>query len=646
MPAKGRKAREGLTERKELRMPVHSGSDSEGPYFQWGGKGKKYRYKKGDKASMERARKLAAKQGAAAYAHGYKGNEMLQKITVNFVGSVRYDEMMGRKYLVAPMSMITEGVHVGNAGPLYYPSEEIFKTPQVWNHKPVIVYHPSRDGQGVSACDPVILSNRQIGVIMNTRKGEVTVNKRKVPALLAEAWLEEDRMNKVDERIAAAVEKNQMMELSTGLFTDNERVKGEWNGEKYEAIARNYRPDHLALLPDLKGACSIEDGAGFLRLNAIPDKINLVMNAMSHGNIRSLLNSWLQDNDVDSWVEDVYDEFFVFMKEGKYFRGDYSIVNNAIEIADTFTQIVRVTEWRTLNGEFVGNEGVDVALVIVGNDVEVTDEYIRIRQKSPGLFDKESFKTVWLSKSKGINSVQGKLKKPPKGHEGSMVLQSYLFVKEKWTTDAAKAWVKEHKGTVNVSNVNDRKESIMKKEKIVDALIASNSNSWGEDDRETLMKMEDEVLEKMQASEKVAAEKAVENAVEKYKAEEKAKADAEAAKLTANVGTKKPQTPEEFIATAPPEVASPLRNMMASYNAMKAALVKRLIDNKKCQFTEAQLNAKEVDELKQLVALVSDEKSPIPGPWDFTGQGIEPASNVEKVEPLTMPPVMSATVKK
>jgi len=39
-------------------------------------------------------------------------------------------------------------------------------------------------------------------------------------------------------------------------------VEGVWNEEEYHSIVRNYRPDHLALLPGAIGACSWEDGCG------------------------------------------------------------------------------------------------------------------------------------------------------------------------------------------------------------------------------------------------------------------------------------------------------------------------------------------------------------------------------------------------
>ena len=267
------------------------------------------------------------------------------RIVANFNGKVRHDNMADRDYLVVPMIMLTEGVHNGSGGPLYYPPEELGMLPQAWNHKPVVVYHPA---VGQTACDPVVLNNRKIGIIMNT--------KFENGKLSAEAWLEPDRIAKIDERIATAIEKNEMMELSTGLYTDNESCEEqEWNGEKYKIIARNFHPDHLAVLPDLRGACSIEDGAGFLRLNAIANKGMMITNEMSHGNIRSLLNSWLQDTGKDAWVEDVYDTFFVYLDGIKYMKGNYKIVDNTIEIDTNFKEVLRVTEYRTPDGEFVGN---------------------------------------------------------------------------------------------------------------------------------------------------------------------------------------------------------------------------------------------------------------------------------------------------
>lgn len=55
-------------------MPVHACALDGKPGYRWGGSGKCYTYKPGDKAAEERAKAQARAQGRAAYAGGYKGN--------------------------------------------------------------------------------------------------------------------------------------------------------------------------------------------------------------------------------------------------------------------------------------------------------------------------------------------------------------------------------------------------------------------------------------------------------------------------------------------------------------------------------------------------------------------------------------------
>ena len=54
-------------------MPVRRGKDGDGPYYQWGESGKKYRYESGNKSSREKAKANAERQGRAARASGYRG---------------------------------------------------------------------------------------------------------------------------------------------------------------------------------------------------------------------------------------------------------------------------------------------------------------------------------------------------------------------------------------------------------------------------------------------------------------------------------------------------------------------------------------------------------------------------------------------
>jgi hypothetical protein len=170
---------------------------------------------------------------------------------------VRTDFLEGREYYVVPMTMMVEGVLNGSEGPLYYPADEMKKVPSCWDHKPIVVNHPTLNGASISACDPVILESRKVGIILNTQF--VSTGKLK-----SEAWLEKAKLKKVDNRILERIEAGQAVEVSTGLYTENHKTEGEFNGKPYVGVAKNYRPDHLAILPDTKGACSIEDGAGLL----------------------------------------------------------------------------------------------------------------------------------------------------------------------------------------------------------------------------------------------------------------------------------------------------------------------------------------------------------------------------------------------
>ncbi len=291
--------------------------------------------------------------------------ETILKFAINLLPSqCRFESLEGQEYTVVPMVILTEGVHNGSMGPLLYPKAELSKTPVVWNHKPIVVYHPTMNGVGVSACDPDIINSRKVGLMMNTKfeKGK----------LKSEAWIRKDRADTVDERIMSAVTNSEMMELSTGVFVDVEEKEGEFDGESYVGIARNYRPDHLALLPDQIGACSIEDGAGFLRNAAakrnIPQevlhealrKLGLAGNELSHSDIYGVLAGLLRTKFGETpmvWVADVFSNFVVYERDGKFFRLGYTSNDTQVQLSDeTPVEVVKVSEYRTVQNTTATDE--------------------------------------------------------------------------------------------------------------------------------------------------------------------------------------------------------------------------------------------------------------------------------------------------
>lgn len=274
---------------------------------------------------------------------------------------VRNDQMAGRNYLVVPMVMLTEGVHCGSEGPYLYQASEICKRPQLWNKKPVVVNHPDEP----SACTPEILSVRQIGDIMNA-KWDGTNNR-----LVAEAWLDEERLKAVDKGklIQDAIANEQMLELSTGLYADSDEEPGVWNDEEYQGTLRNFGPDHLAVLPDAKGACSIEDGAGFIR-NAHGKKMDLPpswskwvtthFNELSQNTVRDRLTALIRENKPEGefrWVEDVYDSYFIWSNDAGLFQREYEIDGDKVTLKGLDVAVVRMFTYEPIkNQNTVQNE--------------------------------------------------------------------------------------------------------------------------------------------------------------------------------------------------------------------------------------------------------------------------------------------------
>ena len=173
---------------------------------------------------------------------------------------VRTEYLEGQKCLVAPCRMLIEGVHNGSQGPGYYSKEEISAKPAVWNHMPIMVGHPKDStGKYISARSSAgVLNSSKVGILLNTKATEGG------KYLDTEAWFIENRVKQIDNRIYDALNNNTPMEVSTGLDATIIETSGIWNSEKYDFIVTNFEPDHLAILPDQIGACSLADGAGLL----------------------------------------------------------------------------------------------------------------------------------------------------------------------------------------------------------------------------------------------------------------------------------------------------------------------------------------------------------------------------------------------
>lgn len=297
---------------------------------------------------------------------------------------IRVDNLQGREYTVVPMVMLVEGVHNGSAGAYYYPAEECSKLPHSWNSKPVVIYHPD----GETACLPEILNTRGIGNIMNT-KWDTAENR-----LVAEAWIDMTLVNKVDPRVAKAIDEKLILELSTGLDATTDGIPGEWNGEEHLGTLSNFSPDHVAILPDQIGACSVADGAGFFR-NSTGEKIRIPLDMLKHLNelslnsirsqIQSILDSSKGKDDDWSWVEDVFSDHVIYEQGGILYRRTFTIDNDTIMLTGIPETVVKKITYETLNPMNKENEAMKkeeiIADLIANSQTKWKEEHKELLNK-------------------------------------------------------------------------------------------------------------------------------------------------------------------------------------------------------------------------------------------------------------------------
>ena len=178
-----------------------------------------------------------------------------QSYIVTNSNAVRRESFEGREHLVVPVVMVVQGVLQGSDGNVLFPPEEIDKYPAAWNGRPIPVLHPEQNGAQVSANSPDIIEKNTIGSIFNAYS--------EGGKLKGEAWIDVEKAIRLGyEPLLAQLENGEVVEISTGYFSDLEPKRGTWEGVDYIGVHRNIRPDHLALLPGEVGACSIEDGCG------------------------------------------------------------------------------------------------------------------------------------------------------------------------------------------------------------------------------------------------------------------------------------------------------------------------------------------------------------------------------------------------
>lgn len=505
-----------------------------------------------------------------------------QGVVVNLKPMIRNAIMEGKKWMVVPTVMITEGVHAGSGGPLYYPKEELAKTPAVWNHKPIVIYHPTENGRAVSACEPAVISKRKVGVIMNTQYAKGS-KKGEPGKLICESWFDPERLKDVDERVYNALQNGEMVEVSTGLFTDNEHESGEWNGETYDSIARNYRPDHLAILPDQKGACSIEDGAGLLRnsrysYTEISQRLNDMVRAKQPQGAMGV---------VDAWVCDVFDGFAIYNSKGKMFKQGYSVDDKgAIKLVGAPVEVVRRTTYTDLDGTVLNTRGVNTM-----TKKQMIDALIE-----NGAFD-EGDRDVLTKKS------TTRLR--------SLLTENQINYVDSGSDD-------------NSEEVKDAASQV-KPKKFSDSKNKKSNNAEVDEDEEEEDDEEDEEEDDKKPFPPKRNAALVSNR---------------------GRHNRLPLTLNQYIEDAPPAIREVLQAGMRTLNSQRRECVEVILANERNRFTREQLMRKPVEELEALADLAAEPET-APATNNYFGQGeVGPlVENEDEEEGLALP-VLNFSVRK
>lgn len=180
------------------------------------------------------------------------------RYNLRVTGITRDEVRDGVTYLVVPVVMLKEGVlRCSNCHPggELISAEEIRASVPAWDNRPVTLRHPTEPWMPSNARRLEV--GRLFGTIWDGK-------------LKAEMWIDVQAIRRTMEgrEAESRFRKGEVVEVSTGYFTDHVSRPGSFEGTKFALRQTGIIPDHLAILTDEVGACSVEGGCGAPRFNS------------------------------------------------------------------------------------------------------------------------------------------------------------------------------------------------------------------------------------------------------------------------------------------------------------------------------------------------------------------------------------------
>lgn len=468
---------------------------------------------------------------------------------------IRTAKVQDTTYTVIPVVAIVEGVlwPVNAPSPELALASEFGKWPESWNGRPVVMNHPEINGVKVSANRLDVLSQGYFGNMFNTTVGESA----KIGKFLqSEIWIDETRLPPNSE-ITASLErmkKGEDVEVSVGAFVQLEDVKGEFNGKGYEGVWRNVVPDHLAILSaGSTGACS---------------------NAMGCGAPRTALHHNLQE---DKWIV-----------------ATPKISLSAAEAGGVNTlEVSEMSEWRKAGAADASDPAACKCQDKgpIGRALESLGKLLNLKFRAGELSDVDRRTAILVALQKKLGDRYFWImavfsnKVVYESYDDGLIQVDYTMSEDGTVTIGANA-IKVRPETQFVAAT----EEIMNKEAKVTALIACTHNKFGESDRTYLMGLSEEILDKMALSSPPTP------------APTAAAATAPVATPVVPAPAATPVTLEGYISAAPENIRGTLSAGVTLLASQRATVIKALMD-KKCPFTQVELEGKSMDELAKLSAM-------------------------------------------
>lgn len=455
------------------------------------------------------------------------------------VDEIRNETLSGKEYTVVPVVALLEGVWHGASSehPELALASEFGSVPEGWNGRPVTLGHPKRAGSFVSAGSPDVYEKDTIGMLFNT-----TCKDKK---LKTEAWIDKAKVEELGEDIQKEVNRltsGELVEVSTGLFTNMEDTEGVFNGQEFVGIWRNVIPDHLAILPEgVIGACSVADGAGAPRVNqmrTLSKRVN--SNDKSNGNLGARTLQHLCDK----------------YQGAMQFKGLSSLSNSDTQIA------------------------IELALALADKEnyyylvAVFKDSFVYIRNWE-SIFYQRGYaisNTGAVTLGTSVTAVRPVTEFVP--IEVNIEGETTMTVQEKVAALLSKAGSKFNESDKEwLEKLNE--EQIDRLSEATEGTKPAEGNTEGATEAET-------------AGASEGATEAGEGSAATTETSEEGAA---------------PETLESYLAKAPTEIREVLNEGIQLQRAQKDALVKSIRANKQCEFPEEELKAKNMKELERLAKL-------------------------------------------